>query len=248
MKYRIEINQEKLSETNIDVIDASILDYIMFYCKSPNKKIDKQRIKDEDGDWTWINFGTILKDMPLLRIKSKSSLTPRIKKLEDAGYISSKKINNQKLFVKLNEKIDELFAETNRAVRKYEQIGEKSCSFIRTNNNTIPTIKPTINNNTTNIINSEDKPRSNEQELLNLFYRELNPNIKFNNNSIRNDAKWLVDNYPIDKLIAMVGYIKEHQGEQFFPNITNPSQLRDKMAQVINHKNRQKVSNKIIKI
>lgn len=96
------------------------------------------------------------------------------------------------------------------------------------------------------ITSSEDKPRT--QELLNLFYKELNPNIKFNNKTMRGDAEWLVSNYPWEKIEAMVFYCKEHQGEQFFPNITNPSQLRDKMAQIINHKNRQKLGSKIIKI
>jgi hypothetical protein len=243
MKYNININQKAIAETKLDIIDASILDYVIFYCKSINKKIEKQRIKDEEGEWTWINFEVLLKDMPLLKIKSRGALTPRIRKIEEAGYITLKRIVNQKLFIKLTDKTDELFIEVNRAVHADEQKEEKSCSRRRTNNNT--------NNidiyNNTNII-SEDKPRNKEQELLNLFYRELNPNIKFNNKTMRGDAKWLVESYPFEKLEAMVLYIKQHQGEQYFPSITNPSQLREKMAQIINYKNREKISSKIIKI
>jgi len=102
------------------------------------------------------------------------------------------------------------------------------------------------NKDNTNII-SEPEVRD-DIKLLNLFYKEINPNLKFGNKTTRADSKWLVENYPFEKLEAMVFYCKEHQGEQFFPNITTPSQLRDKMAQIINHKNREKATQKIIKI
>ena len=103
-------------------------------------------------------------------------------------------------------------------------------------------------NNNNNTIISEDKPRNNTQELLNMFYENINPNIKFQNKTLRADAEFLVNHYPIEKLQAMILYIKEHQGEQFFPSITTPSQLRDKMAQVINHKKKELKTSKIIKI
>ena len=244
MKYNININQLVLSKTSLDIIDCAILDYIYFYCSSTNKKIDKQRKREDNGDcWTWINFETLLKDMPLLRIKSKSALTPRIKRIESEGYITTNRFRNQKLFIKLNEKIDELFIQTNRAVHEYEQLSEKSCSRRRTNNNTI-----NINNNTNNNITCEDKPRNDVQELLRLFYENLNPNIKFQNKTLRADAEFLVNHYPLDKLEMMILYIKEHQGEQYFPTITTPTQLREKMASIINHRNREIKGSKIIKI
>jgi len=105
-----------------------------------------------------------------------------------------------------------------------------------------------IEYNNNNTIISEDKPRNNTQELLNMFYENINPNIKFQNKTLRADAEFLVNHYPIEKLQAMILYIKEHQGEQFFPSITTPSQLRDKMAQVINHKKKEFKTSKIIKI
>jgi hypothetical protein len=46
----------------------------------------------------------------------------------------------------------------------------------------------------------------------------------------------------------MILYIKEHQGEQYFPTITTPTQLREKMASIINHRNREIKGSKIIKI
>jgi len=108
--------------------------------------------------------------------------------------------------------------------------------------------------NNTNINNTnittlcEDKPRKDIQELLRLFYENLNPNLKFQNKTLRADAEFLVSHYPLDKLETMILYIKEHQNEQYFPTITTPTQLRDKMASIINHKNREVKGSKIIKI
>jgi predicted transcriptional regulator len=104
-----------------------------------------------------------------------------------------------------------------------------------------------INNTQLTILDSKPKVCGNNgTELLNLFYKEINPNIKFNNKTIRNDAIWLVNKYGIEKLTGMILYIKEHQNEKYFPNISNPTQLRDKMAQVINHANQKKDKKTII--
>jgi len=237
MKYNININQLVLSETNLDIIDCAILDYLIFICSSASVKIEKQRKNTENGSYTWVNFNKLLEDMPLLRIKSKGALTPRLRKIEEEGYISII-LEQRKLFIKMNDKVDEVFIQMNKGVHTNEQ----RCSPKRTNNNTID------NNTIDNEITCEDKPRNETQELLNIFYENLNPNIKFQNKTLRSDAEFLVSHYPLDKLKAIVLYIKEHQGEQFFPSITTPSQLRDKMAQIINYKNREPKGSKIIKI
>lgn len=155
MKYNININQLILADTSLDIIDSAIIDYLYFYCNSINEKIENHRIRDETGVWTWVNYGTILEDMPLLRIKSTASLTPRIKKIEDAGFISTKRVDNQKLFIKLNSSIDELFIKTNRAVRETKQ----SYSVTRTNNNTI--------DNTTTIREREPTPKEQAEDFFN---------------------------------------------------------------------------------
>jgi len=133
MKYTITINQAVLAETSLDLLDAAILDYLYVYCNSLNEKIEAQRIRDETGTWTWVDYGTILKDLPLLRIKSTGALTPRIQRIEAEGFISTRREANQKLFIKLNSKVDELFIKLNRAGHETKQ----SYSPKRTNNNTI---------------------------------------------------------------------------------------------------------------
>lgn len=106
------------------------------------------------------------------------------------------------------------------------------------------------NNYNTNTCKSEICKESNKiQDLIVLFYENLNPNIKFGNKTMRKDAEFLVNHYPFEKLESMIMYIKAHKDEQYFPTISNPSQLREKMSAIINHYNRSKVNtSKLIKI
>jgi hypothetical protein len=120
MKYNININQLALNDMapSMDIVEAAILDYLIIICKSVNEKIDNKRFIDKDGEvWTWVDFQTLLEEMPLLHLYSRSSLTPRIKKIEENGFISTfkKRINGHiRLFVKLNRKIEGLFIKMDR--------------------------------------------------------------------------------------------------------------------------------------
>ena len=122
--------------------------------------------------------------------------------------------------------------------------GETTPNNNNTNNN--------YNNNTNTSkskICKEVKQSNSVNDLMGLFYDNLNPNIKFENKTIRKDAEFLVSHYPFEKLEAMVMYIKDHKNEQYFPSISTPSQLREKMSAIINHYNRSKVNtSKLIKI
>lgn len=142
MKYNININQKVLQGQKLDIKDAAILDYLIVYCNSKNEKIQEQRY----GDWTWISYKSLMKDMPLLEINSRQSLTPRITKLVNAGYIE--KLNRavggkKRLFVKLTQKIDLLFVQTDSTVREnYETVRETLLNNNTTNNNTKDNIYP----------------------------------------------------------------------------------------------------------
>lgn len=116
MKYNININQLALSEIsdNMDVVDAAILDYIVFICNSLNEKIHNNRFLDENGElWTWIDLTSLAKAMPLLRIKTRNPISTRIQKIEKNGFINVLKNRvkgRPRLYVKLNKKVDFLFA------------------------------------------------------------------------------------------------------------------------------------------
>jgi hypothetical protein len=133
VKYSVNINQQALAHTTLDMNDAAILDYLYVYCNSRSEKIEAQRLRDADGIWTWVDYGTLIDEMPLLRIKSAAAITPRIQHIEREGYISTKRVGHQKLFVKLNSLVDELFIKPNSSIHQTKQ----SYSVSRTNHNTI---------------------------------------------------------------------------------------------------------------
>jgi len=115
MKYNININQLVLSETILDLVDCSILDWMIIICSSKSSRIEQQRI---DG-WTWIDYSQLLRDMPLLRIKSKGALTPRIKKIRDTGFIETDIKTGDRLFIRLTDKVDSLFLSTVHSDERY---------------------------------------------------------------------------------------------------------------------------------
>lgn len=121
MKYNININQKQLeSFETLDLKDCAIFDYIKQMCSSNNPKIEKQREKGH----TWINYERLIEDMPLLRIKSRNSITPRIKKLEKEGLITtiSRMIHgHRRVFVKMTTLSDSVFVESTERVRGNEK-------------------------------------------------------------------------------------------------------------------------------
>lgn len=227
MKYNININQSILSKTNLDLVEGAILDYVYFYCNSLNKKIDSQRIKDEFGTWTWINYQTLLKDMPLLRIKSSGALTPRIKSIEDAGYIETRREGNQKLFIRLTDKTDELFIETNRAIHQNKQLHEESCSRTRTNNNT-------IDNNTSDKELAALAPPDSLNEIIELF-KPVNPSYAriYPNKNQRVSLERLLKQHGDEKLRKIIGWLPKSNAMEFAPTITTPIELENKLGKLI---------------
>lgn len=171
MKYNININQLALSEMSedMDIIDAAILDYVIVMCNSLSDKIDEKRIKDKNtGTWTWIDLQSICEDMPLLRLKSRSSLTPRIARIEKNGFITvlRKRIKGHiSLFVKLDRKVESLFVKLDRPVRETGQGFEKP---VRETGPIIYTSN-TIHNNTSTL--RETPPETQESPLAISFRR-----------------------------------------------------------------------------
>lgn len=134
MKYNININQLALSETELDLIDSAILDYLYFYCNSKSEEIEKQRV---DG-FTWVDYKNLLRDMPLLRIKSSHSLSPRIKRIEKAGFIETKiirKSGHRRLIVKMTRLVDSLIVKTITPNRENEKPNRETYLYNNTKDN-----------------------------------------------------------------------------------------------------------------
>lgn len=84
-KYSININQFACikSGLDLDIVDLAIFDYIKDFSNTKGC----MRIQEDDGDYFWISHSKLIKEMPLLSVKSKSGLIRRINKLVECDVI-----------------------------------------------------------------------------------------------------------------------------------------------------------------
>ena len=148
MKYNIIINQKALAGQGLGLKDSAILDYLIMYCNSTNPRIAEQRV----AGWTWIHYQSLLDDMPLLEMKTRQALTPKIKKIVEAGYVTSKikSIKGHKhLFVKLTDKVDSLFVDFTKPVNFDEKLVHETSKPVHETLHNNTTTDNTTSNNTT---------------------------------------------------------------------------------------------------
>jgi DNA-binding MarR family transcriptional regulator len=123
MKFYININQEKLIELAPDarLPDGAVMDYVYWLCSSPSQEVENCRIVVSGEKYTWVNYDWLIQDMPLLKGKSRSTLTPVFKRLEKWGFIKTHQIASGRKYVHLVDKADLLFRNQNSPVRKTKQ-------------------------------------------------------------------------------------------------------------------------------
>lgn len=94
MKWNININQKAIVDLgiDIDVIDASILDQCFNY--SHDEGIAKIFLRDKV--YYWFDYNQVIRQLPLLKIKSKDSVYRRFKKMTEVGLLEPHP-NNQSL-------------------------------------------------------------------------------------------------------------------------------------------------------
>lgn len=112
MKYNIVINQLALADTKLDIIDTAILDFVYIYCSSVHPRIEKVRIHDDEGSWTWIDLLTIIDNLPLLRITDTTSIGKRLRTIEREGFITLRFGAGKRLYCRLLPKIDSVMVYT----------------------------------------------------------------------------------------------------------------------------------------
>ena len=119
MKYSIQINQKAIFENSkeLDIIDAAILDYLIHFCSSDDKKVKQMNFTEEGTTYryTWINYSHLIEEMPLLPINTKSAIGERIKKIEKAGYIKAFRAPDNTIYIRLTENCKLLFFERRNA-------------------------------------------------------------------------------------------------------------------------------------
>ena len=91
MKYSVlGFNQAKVLETNLDITDLIILQYIEQACASPKMK----HILNAEGEpLVWVNHTKFHEDLPILDM-AESTLKNRLSNLKKLGYIQSQNITN----------------------------------------------------------------------------------------------------------------------------------------------------------
>lgn len=99
MKYNIYINQRSIVENwfNLDLTDCAIMDYVKDF-----PAISKvRRINIWGVEYFWIHYETFIKEMPLLKISSKRSLSRRLDKLVEEKILEKYVNNNNTTYFKL---------------------------------------------------------------------------------------------------------------------------------------------------
>lgn len=217
-----------LARTTLDVNDAAVLEWIIAICKSVNPKVEKQRLEN----WTWIDYGKLINDMPLLRVKSKGSITPRIQRIVENGFIEVKQIDGRKLYAKLKAKVESLvfkddtealFKNLNSAVQKTEQSTEGG-----TVQKTEPIrilykdIKDNIGeaNAPLDIIDSQIPLVIKEFETVNPWCKTI-----YGNKAQRTAIRHLIEDYSFEQVIKVVKILPQTNKITYIPETTTPVQL-----------------------
>lgn len=110
MKYNININQKAFADhfPGTDVVDASIMDFIVGMCASEATGMKRivPPIAGCRGEYTWINIKNLAKEMPLLGIKDRSAIGRRINRLSTMGLINLYIAPENTMYVRPTEKAD----------------------------------------------------------------------------------------------------------------------------------------------
>jgi len=140
MRYSITINQLAIVTNNLDlsIEEVIILDYLYWLCKSDNLKL--HRIIIDNEEYTWFDYGYFIKQNPLLqnKWKSKSSLTTKLKILEDKNFIKTKLSGEyiQKKYILVLPKIEIMYGDDDTKRKNKKNIEKERCDWC--NNNNLP--------------------------------------------------------------------------------------------------------------
>lgn len=156
MKRYININQEQLLELcpNITLQEATVFDYLFYICATKNDKI--VRIERNNEYFTWVDLASLLDNLPIMKLKSTSSISDIIKSIKDQKLIKTINLpqdGKNKLYIKLTDLTETLFATANGAIRP----GERDHSPQRMYSNNIDSIYNNIYMSFKELINKESR-------------------------------------------------------------------------------------------
>lgn len=233
MKYNIIINQQALAGTGLDIVDAAILDYLIFICNSKNKAIEHSRV---DG-YTWVDFESLCSNMPLLGIKSKNPISLRVGKLERVGFVKKMRKGNQRLYVKLTDAVDNLFLKEDSSIKLSSNKDSSVLVEGQLDQKAVLVegrIKKILIKNKDNK-DKEDKDlqpqAANINKVIDVFSKITQTNL-FKNTAQRKAVVDLLKRHPVEDVIRVAKLALQVQGRPYAPVITTPYQLMHKWAQL----------------
>ena len=180
MRYTIlGFNQAKVVQTDLDLTDLLLLDYIIKADGNPNMK----HIVKDDVAYVWLSHSKIHEDLPILNI-SEGTLRNRISKLKKGGFLISETTANN----------------ATKGTMSFYCASEKTMSFLNDVETPPCHAKMTSNNsiNNYNKLNTLSKDNVLAQQEFNFGVSDEKSKKKTNNEEYL-DACLLINNFTDDK-------------------------------------------------
>jgi DNA-binding MarR family transcriptional regulator len=206
MKYFIGINQKVWLDKypKVDLETALIFDIIKNFCAVRNNKIKKFILDNEE--YTWINYQMIIDELPMLKFKSKGSISPRVNLLKKIGLIRTFRAPEGSIYVRLTEKASELIFDI--PVHKNEQavhIDEQPPVHLNEQHNHTTNINHTTISNT-NILAVATATAEEINKII-TFFKEVSPfsyKDYYKNLTERKSSAELLSRLPMEKLEILI--------------------------------------------
>lgn len=180
MRYTIlGFNQAKVVQTDLDLTDLLLLDYIIKADGNPNMK----HIVKDDVAYVWLSHSKIHEDLPILNI-SEGTLRNRISKLKKGGFLISETTANN----------------ATKGTMSFYCASEKTMSFLNDVETPPCHAKMTSNNsiNNYNKLNTLSKDNVLAQQEFNFGVSDEKSKKRTNNEEYL-DACLLINNFTDDK-------------------------------------------------
>lgn len=195
MRYTIlGFNQAKVVQTDLDLTDLLLLDYIIKANGNPNMK----HIVKDDVAYVWLSHSKIHEDLPILNI-SEGTLRNRISKLKKDGFLISETTANN----------------ATKGTMSFYCASEKTMSFLNDVETPPCHAKMTSNNsiNNYNKLNTLSKDNVLAQQEFNFGVSDEKSKKKTNNEEYL-DACLLINNFTDDKeLKKLLGELLDNRFE-----------------------------------
>lgn len=227
-QYNIGINQKAAIDSNleIDIIDIAIMDFLWNFQAS-------NKIKKIEGGWFWAAGSEIIKQIPILGIKTTRGISKRINKLVAVGLLERHPDNRQmrQSFYKITPRYETLFrfATRNQSSKhlepEFQVTRNESSDYYNTIDNNTNNIKE-IKEKTPSLSlvgltsSEEEKPKFRAEdvdETYEHFYTLFKTETKYKYKQDSKDAitYWLKQGYTAQELQDSASVFKSGMDDKF---------------------------------